>query len=107
MPRRPASRNSRARPRRPVRIEPIDISPAEDGFVAYQPETDKVHYLNHSALLVLELCNGRLTTDEIASVIGKGYGLGRIPRRDITAMLDRMTAEGLIRYDLASRASAA
>jgi hypothetical protein len=50
----------------PKRVDGLEINPAEDGFIIYQPEQDRVHYLNHTAVLVLELCNGKNTAAGIA-----------------------------------------
>ncbi|HXW44720.1 MAG TPA: PqqD family protein [Streptosporangiaceae bacterium] len=54
---------------RPVRAAALDINPVDDGYVVYDPGADLVHYLNHTAAIVLELCTGRDTADEIAALL--------------------------------------
>jgi hypothetical protein len=57
----------------------LDISAAEDGYIVYKPELDRVHYLNHSAVLVLELCNGGNSARKIAELIQQAYSLPNPP----------------------------
>jgi PqqD family protein of HPr-rel-A system len=54
---------------RPERTAGLDISPVDDGYVVYDPENDLVHYLNPTAAITLELCNGRQTVAEIATFL--------------------------------------
>jgi coenzyme PQQ synthesis protein D (PqqD) len=58
---------------RPVRSETIDISPVADGYVVYDTGADMVHYLNHTASMVLELCTGRETITEIAALLAEVF----------------------------------
>jgi hypothetical protein len=53
-------------PDRPARAGNLDISPVEDGYVVYDPGTDLVHYLNPTAAITLELCDGQRTAGQIA-----------------------------------------
>jgi hypothetical protein len=82
--------------RRPKRSDGLTINPIEDGFVIYQAARDRAHYLNHTAVLVLELCDGRRRVAEIAELVRKAYGLGRAPRRAVDSALTRMASEGLV-----------
>lgn len=80
----------------PRRIDGLEINPVEDGFMIYQPDKDRVHYLNHTAVLVLELCDGRRSAVEIAELVKKAYGLPKAPRKEVDEALARMTGEGLV-----------
>jgi hypothetical protein len=81
---------------RPERIEGLEITRVEDGFLIYQRDRDRVHYLNHTAVLVLELCNGRNGAGEIAELVRKTYGLPRAPEREVDEVLGQLHDEGLI-----------
>src|SRR5215510_12477201 len=80
----------------PKRIEGLEITPVEDGFMIYQPDKDRVHYLNHTAVLVLELSNGRRAPNEIAVLLKEAYKLPEVPVKEVDETLAKMTAEGLI-----------
>lgn len=80
----------------PRRVDGLEVNEAEDGFIIYQPERDRVHYLNHTAVLVLELCTGSSSGDEIVRLVQKAYGLTESPAREVVELLDRMQEEGLI-----------
>ena len=42
----------------PKMASDLEINEVSDGYIVYQPDRDRVHYLNQTATLVLELCNG-------------------------------------------------
>jgi coenzyme PQQ synthesis protein D (PqqD) len=81
----------------PRRVDGLEINPVEDGFMIYQPETDRVHYLNHTAVLILEMSNGRNTPAQIATLLQHAYGLSEPPEEEVNETLVKMTDEGLIR----------
>src|SRR5262245_27377738 len=81
----------------PRRADGIEIHRVEDGFMIHQAEVDLVHYLNHTAVLILELSNGRNTPARIATLLQHAYGLSDAPEREVAEALVKMTEEGLIR----------
>src|SRR5215813_14392900 len=83
--------------RHPRHVDGLEINPVEDGFMIYRPETDRVHYLNHTAVLILELSNGRNTPAQIATLLRNAYGLSEVPQQEVAEALVKMTEEGLIR----------
>jgi PqqD family protein of HPr-rel-A system len=60
----------------PVRSGRIEINPVDDGYVVYDPDHDLVHYLNHTAAFVLELCTGQNAAAEIADTLKAAYEPG-------------------------------
>ena len=80
----------------PRRLDGLDVNPADGGFIIYQPEKDRVHFLNHSAVLVLELCDGHRSPDDIGGLVKSAYGLERIPEQMVEETLARLRSEGLI-----------
>jgi Coenzyme PQQ synthesis protein D (PqqD) len=80
----------------PRRLAELDINQIEGGFVIYQADRDRAHYLNHSAVVVLEFCDGRRSVSEIAECIRKVYDLGTAARRDVEDVLAKLAAEGLV-----------
>ena len=81
----------------PRRLDGLEINPVEDGFMIYQGEKDRVHYLNHTAVLILELCDGRNTPARIATLLKNAYGLPEAPEKEVTETLVKLTEEGLVR----------
>jgi hypothetical protein len=76
-------------------VSAYEVDEVEDGFVVYQPDRNRVHYLNRTAALVLELCTGRLTTAEIAAVVQQAFDLSESPLGDVEAILAKLRAEAL------------
>src|SRR5262249_3612138 len=81
---------------KPRRADALEITPVEDGFMIYQRDNDRVHYLNHTAVLVLELSDGRRAPSEIAALLQQAYKLPKLPLKEVEDTLAKMTAEGLI-----------
>jgi hypothetical protein len=80
----------------PKRPDNLDINPAEDGFIIYQPDQDRVHFLNPTAVLILELCDGTRPLPEIAAMVQEAYGLPEAPIEAVRDAVDKMTQEGLL-----------
>lgn len=81
---------------KPLRSDGLEIDEAGDGFIVYDSGRDRVHYLNHTAAVVLELSTGRLSVSEIATWISQAYSLGRAPTSDVERLIDELVAEGLL-----------
>lgn len=46
-----------------------------DGFIVYDEKRDRVHFLNHTAAIVLTLCDGTKRDADIATVVQRCYEL--------------------------------
>ena len=80
----------------PKQIDGLEIGNAADGYVVFHAARDRVHYLNHTAILILELCNGENSAQDIADFLQSSYSLGDIPLTDVQACVDSLIREGLI-----------
>jgi hypothetical protein len=83
-------------PERPVAVEGIEVVPTADGYVVYHEQRDRVHYLNHTAVLVLELCTGENSVEEIVQALQLAYELPEPPEAETAECLTRLRAEGLV-----------
>ncbi len=77
--------------------EGIDINEVEDGYVIYQNEKDKVHYLNKTAVLVLESCTGKNSVADIGTIVKDAYSLPEVPGKEVRDCLKSLSEEGLIK----------
>jgi Coenzyme PQQ synthesis protein D (PqqD) len=80
---------------RPKKSDGLEIDAVEDGFVIYQPDRDRVHYLNPTANLILELCDGSLTAEQIADLIAQTFEMAAPPNQEVEEALAKLEAEGL------------
>ena len=74
----------------------IEINQVEDGYVIYQADRDRVHYLNKSAVVVLESCTGKNTREEIERILQEAFDLPGVPEKEVTECLESLYQEGLI-----------
>ncbi len=81
---------------RPKIASGLEINKVADGYIVYQSSRDRVHYLNPTATIVLELCDGRNTAGEIAGLLRTAYGLPDTPEAEVDACLKQLQGEGLI-----------
>jgi hypothetical protein len=82
----------------PKHIDGLDFSPADDGYIIYQPEQNRVYFLNPTAALILEFCNGRNSPAEIIDLVKQAYGLTDAPAEDVRQALAQLAAEGLLQH---------
>lgn len=81
----------------PKLIDNIEINMVEDGYIIYQSEKERVHYLNNSAVLILECCTGKNSVEKIGSIVQEAFDLPKIPKKEIKDCLDTLSKEGLIK----------
>jgi len=81
---------------RPRRAEGLDLNETDDGMIVYQESTDRVHHLNPTAAVILELCDGSRTAHDIAAAVAEVFGLGSPPVTDTAGCLEHLGREGLI-----------
>ncbi|HUH95200.1 MAG TPA: PqqD family protein [Casimicrobiaceae bacterium] len=81
---------------RPERAPGIEIREVSDGYVAYDAGRDRLHFLNATAMMLLELCDGRLQARELPELIAAAYRLSAPPAAEVGACLDQLLAEGLL-----------
>jgi len=80
----------------PLKAKDIEIHEVVDGFVVYHPSRDRVHYLNHTAAIVLEFCTGDNEAQEIVRLLQAAYELPEPPELEIDECLSQLREEGLI-----------
>lgn len=82
----------------PKKIEGLEIREFEDAYMIHEPDRDRVHYLNHTAVLVLELCTGENSPRQIAEMLRTTYSLENFPESEVHQVLQSMSDEGLIEW---------
>lgn len=81
---------------KPTMVPNLEINMVADGYIVYQADRDRVHYLNQTAALVLELCNGRNSADELSRLVQSAYDLAEPPVDVVAECLAKLRTEGLV-----------
>jgi hypothetical protein len=81
---------------RPERAPDIEIREVTDGFVAYDPARDRLHFLNLTATMLLESCDGNICARELPDLLAAAYELAEPPIAEVESCLDRLLTEGLL-----------
>lgn len=78
------------------KIPDLDTEQVPDGYVVYQSAREKVFFLNNTAAVILELCDGAHSLDEIAAILKAAYELDELPQEAFQASVSNLISEGLI-----------
>jgi len=82
--------------RQPTQSPALEVREVADGLVVYQADPERVHYLNHTAAIVFELCTGDNTEAEIAELLAGAFSLDAPPSREVAACLAHLRHEGIV-----------
>jgi hypothetical protein len=86
-------------------IEPADayvktpgheFNQVPDGYVVYQSVRDRVHFLNPTAVIVYELCDGKHTVEQIARFMQDSYSLPAPPLEEVRTCLTTLLQESIV-----------
>ena len=80
-----------------MHVPGLEINEVADGLVVYQDAGERVHYLNHTAAIVFELCTGENTESEIARLLGDAFDLDATPDAEVRRCLDSLREQGIVR----------
>jgi hypothetical protein len=69
---------------------------AADGSVVSDAAGERVHYLNRTAALILELCTGKSSWGEIVDLVRAAYDLPRRPTREVARVLTTLIDGGVL-----------
>lgn len=58
---------------KPVKNESCRMEELDDEVLLYNPENSKTLYINKSASIIWQLCNGQQTVEEIIGLIQEAY----------------------------------
>lgn len=78
------------------KAEKFDCSEMTDGYVIYDGARDRVHFLNPTAAIVFELCDGSHSAAQISRYIANAFRLAQPPQELVENCLSSLHAEGLI-----------
>ncbi len=79
------------------RLPDIELQPVTDGYVASVPGGDRIHFLNPTAALILEACDGTLPAGRLPALVAAAFGLAEPPVADVEACLETLVEQGLVR----------
>lgn len=78
-----------------TRASGLDVHEVPDGYIIYHESRDNVSYLNKTAAIVFEFCDGKLDADEIVARVAKIFDLGTSDA-EIRDCIHALIKEGLI-----------
>ena len=80
----------------PKAVDGLEINAVSDGYVVHDPQRERIHYLNETSAVILELCTGEVPEQEIPRLLQLAYELSEPPVADVEDCLENLRNEGLI-----------
>jgi hypothetical protein len=74
----------------------VEISTVPDGYLIYQAKTERVHYLNPTAVAVYELAAAGKSLAAIEDFLKDAFDLADAPADETRSCIDSLLKEGLI-----------
>ena len=84
-------------------VDGLDVNEVQDGYVVYQPEQDRVHYLNTTAAVIFEYCDGLQTAEDIVRQVAVAFDVPEARRDEIRFCLENLVKEGLVEAQATSK----
>ena len=79
-----------------LRAEGLEVNEVPDGYVIYEAARDRVHYLNKTAAIVFEFCDGERDAGAIVSGVRQLFDLEPSADAEIRSCIDSLLKEGLV-----------
>jgi hypothetical protein len=83
---------------RPMAIDGLDLTETEDGLIVYDVSNDRVHHLNPTAAVILGLCDGTRTVEDISGHVGRLFQLDEVPTAATAECVVQLEREHLVSY---------
>jgi hypothetical protein len=80
-----------------IRTEGHEVKEVPDGYVVYQTDRERVHFLNPTAVIVYELCDGAHDLGRICSFIASAYELAAPPVDEVNTCIASLLKEELVK----------
>ena len=78
------------------RAENLEVHEVPDGYIIYQTARDKVHYLNKTAAVIFEFCDGNRDAADIVSRVATAFELPARMHDEVKTCLNLLMREELL-----------
>ncbi len=78
------------------RADDLDVNEVPDGYVIYQVSRDRVHYLNKTAAIVFEFCDGKREADDVVLRVKQLFALDSSADAEIRSCIASLLKEELV-----------
>jgi hypothetical protein len=80
-----------------VKADNLEVNEVSDGYVIYEGDLDRVHYLNNTAAVVFELCDGERDIEAIVLRVAELFNLEATAcDNEVRSCIESLSKEGLV-----------
>jgi len=81
---------------KPKKTDGLEITDTEAGFAVFDPKNGKVHFLNNTGVIILEICDGNHSIDEVVGMIESSYSVTDVTKEEIRNYIENLYHENLL-----------
>ena len=81
---------------RPLRVGGIEVTELAEGLMVRPAGSPAAQQLNNTASVILELCDGHRTVNQIAAALAEAFGLDADPLAEVTACVAGLRSAGIL-----------
>jgi hypothetical protein len=79
-----------------ARADNLEVHEVPDGYIIYQTARDRVHYLNKTAAVIFEFCDGKRDEADIVSRVATAFEIPPRMHDEVKTCLNLLMREGLL-----------
>jgi len=79
-----------------IAVDGLDVHETEDGLILFNPATDRVHHLNHTAGAIFVLCDGSRDEGGLVAAIRETFSLPDPPTELVRTTISELVEEGVL-----------
>ncbi len=79
-----------------LRASGLEVHETKDGLIVFNPATDRVHHLNHTAGVIFEICEEPLSMAALADLMAQIFSLEEPPREATETGLRQLIDQGIV-----------
>lgn len=79
------------------KVEGHEFNQVPDGYVIYQSGRDRVHFLNPTAVIVYELCDGKHSVEAIGRYMQESFSLSAPPMEEVKSCVANLLKEDIVK----------
>jgi hypothetical protein len=81
---------------RPVQAAGLEVHEIASGLIVHRGGEDELHYLNNTAAVVFQLCDGTQTVPEITAQVALAFGMAEAPGELVEACVEDLRAKRVV-----------
>ncbi len=89
--------------RTPIPSNEFSLEEMDGEILLYSPTNTRTIYLNQSASMIWQLCDGKRSFNEIVDILSEAFPDSENMHQDVASCLDKLSSDGAISFNIPPR----